>query len=63
MRSPFPGMDPFLEDPGVWSSVRVRFMNAISDYLSPRVLPHFFVDIQQHIYLWLYARKCTRQES
>lgn len=51
MRSPFPGMDPFLEDPAVWSSVHVRLINAISDYLSPRVLPHFFVDIQQHVYL------------
>jgi len=44
-------MDPFLEAPDVWSSVHVRLINAISDYLSPRVLPHFFVDIQQHVYL------------
>ena len=51
MRSPFPGMDPFLEEPAVWSSVHVRLINAISDYLSPRVLPNFFVDIQQHVYL------------
>lgn len=51
MRSPFPGMDPFLEEPAIWSSVHVRLINAISDYLSPRVLPHFFVDIQQHVYL------------
>lgn len=51
MSSPFPGMDPFLEEPAVWSSVHVRLINAISDYLSPRLLPHFFVDIQQHVYL------------
>jgi len=51
MRSPFPGMDPFLEEAAVWSSVHVRLINAISDYLSPRVLPNFFVDIQQHVYL------------
>jgi hypothetical protein len=44
-------MDPFLEAPDVWNSVHVRLINAISDYLSPRVLPHFFVDIQQHVYL------------
>lgn len=49
--SPFPGMDPFLEAPDLWSSVHVRLINAISDYLSPRVLPHFFVDIHQHVYL------------
>jgi len=51
MSSPFPGMDPCLEEPAVWSSVHVRLINAISDYLSPRLLPHFFVDIQQHVYL------------
>jgi hypothetical protein len=51
MLSPFPGMDPFLETPDVWSSVHVRLINAISDFLSPRVRPHFFVDIQQHVYL------------
>lgn len=51
MRSPFPGMDPFLEEPAIWRSVHVRLINTISDYLSPRVLPHFFVDIQQHVYL------------
>lgn len=51
MSSPFPGMDPFLEEPSVWSSFHVRLINAISDYLSPRLLPHFFVDIQQHVYL------------
>ena len=51
MRSPFPGMDPFLEEPVIWSSVHVRLLNALSDYLSPRVFPHFFVDIQQHVYL------------
>jgi hypothetical protein len=44
-------MDPFLEERSVWSSVHVRLINAISDYLSPRLLPHFFVDIQQHVYL------------
>ncbi|HMN28210.1 MAG TPA: DUF4058 family protein [Caldilineaceae bacterium] len=51
MQSPFPGMDPYLEEPAVWSSVHVRLINAISDYLSPRVLPNFFVDIQQHVYI------------
>lgn len=51
MQSPFPGMDPYLEDAAVWSSVHVRLINAISDYLSPRVLPNFFVDIQQHVYI------------
>ncbi len=51
MTSPFPGMDPYLEEPSMWSSVHVRMMNAISDALSPLITPHFFVEIQQHVYI------------
>jgi len=47
--SPFPGMDPFLEEPGLWGSVHTRLMNSISDQLADRISPHFYVDIQQHV--------------
>ncbi len=35
----------------LWTPFWKRLINALSDYLSPRVLTHFFVDIQQHVYL------------
>ncbi len=47
--SPFPGMDPFLEEPSLWSSVHTRLMNSISDQLAALVSPDFYVDIQQHV--------------
>lgn len=49
--SPFPGMDPFLEDPTEWGGVHTRLMNSISDQLAALVQPNFSVKIEQHIYL------------
>ncbi len=49
LSSPFPGMDPFLEEPSLWGSVHTRLMNSISDPLAELVSPDFYVDIQQHV--------------
>jgi hypothetical protein len=49
LSSPFPGMDPFLEEPSLWSSVHTRLMNSISDQLAGLVAPDFYVEIQQHV--------------
>ena len=49
--SPFPGMDPFLEEPHRWGGVHSRLINSLSDYLSELVAPHFYVDIEEHVYL------------
>ena len=50
MRSPFPGMDPYLEHPALWPGVHNRLLTAIADELSPRVAPRYFVDIEQRAY-------------
>ncbi len=42
--SPFPGMDPFLEEPTRWRSVHTRLINAISDQLAGMVAPRFYAD-------------------
>lgn len=44
-------MDPFLEEPSLWSSVHTRLMNSISDQLATCVAPDFYVEIQQHVTL------------
>lgn len=49
--SPFPGMDPFLEDPTEWGGVHTRLMNSISDQLAALVQPNFSVKIEQYVYL------------
>jgi len=51
MLSPFPGMDPFLEEPTRWGGVHSRLINSISDQLAAAVSPHFIVDIEERVYL------------
>lgn len=51
MLSPFPGMDPFLEDQAEWSSMHTRLITSISDHLADVVSPDFFVKIEQRVYI------------
>ena len=51
MPSPFPGMDPYLEDPTYWSGFHARFIVAVSAALT-RVLPRgYYADVEQHVWL------------
>lgn len=49
--SPFPGMDPFLEDPTEWGGVQTWLLTSIGEQLSRAVSPNFSVKIEQHVYL------------
>jgi len=49
--SPFPGMDPFLEDSTEWSSFHSKLINSLSDALADLVSPHFSVRMEQRVYL------------
>lgn len=51
MPSPFPGMDPYLEERTLWGSVHHRLISAISDALTPQMTPHFFVGIEERGYI------------
>ncbi len=49
MPSPFPGMDPYLENPVRWGGVRLRLIVEVSDQLN-RVLPNgFTAEIDQYV--------------
>lgn len=37
MPSPFPGMDPYLEDPAFWSDFHARFLTYLSDAINERL--------------------------
>jgi Protein of unknown function (DUF4058) len=50
MPSPFPGMNPYLEDPNRWSDFHNRLIVAIADALTPQLLPKYQVDIEKRIY-------------
>ncbi len=52
MRSPFPGMNPYLEQPIFWSEFHSRLIVAIADALAPSLLPKYYIiriDYQQPV--------------
>src|SRR3954465_953388 len=51
MPSPFPGMDPYLEDPGLWPDVHHRLISIVSDLIAERVRPKYYVRIEDRVYL------------
>lgn len=53
MPTPFPGMDPYLEKPGLWKQVHTSLIVDIQRYLAPRVRPKYQVAIEQRNFLSL----------
>ncbi|MCS6847456.1 MAG: DUF4058 family protein [Anaerolineae bacterium] len=51
MRSPFPGMDPYLEHPALWPDVHNRLIAAIADAITPLVAPRYYVGLERRMYL------------
>ena len=51
MRSPFPGMDPYLEHPALWTDVHNSLIAAIRDILSPLLAPRYYVGLERRAYL------------
>ena len=52
-RSPFPGMDPFIEACGRWSGFHAKLIAAIEESLSPLVPDRYYVDIGERFYIVL----------
>ena len=50
MTSPFPGMNPYLEDPDFWPGVHHWLINTIARFLSPKLRPHYLVAMEVRIY-------------
>ena len=49
MPSPFPGMNPFLENLDVWSTFHIQMLAAMADRLSAQVRPDYLVHMEAHI--------------
>lgn len=45
MPSPFPGMDPYLEDKDIWPSFHNRLAVELSDQLNPHIGPRYYSDV------------------
>jgi len=51
MVSPFPGMDPYLENPEFWSEVHHRLITAIAITIAPFLRPKYRVAIEKRTYM------------
>lgn len=51
MASPFPGMDPYLEDPEIWSGVDALFLGEIITQLYRRLRPKYVIRYEERVYL------------
>lgn len=50
-QTPFPGMDPYLEHPALWTDVLNSLIAAIRDALSPAVAPDYYIGLERRAYL------------
>lgn len=51
MRSPFPGMDPYLEDPAIWMDFHESFITYCRDALNERLPDAYETRIEERIHL------------
>jgi hypothetical protein len=51
MVSPFPGMDPYLEQPAFWSSFHSKFVVAMADAIEAQLGSAYYVEVETRSYL------------
>jgi hypothetical protein len=51
MPSPFPGMDPYLEDPAVWPDVHHELISAIRFLLNKVIRPRYVARVEERVYM------------
>lgn len=51
MPSPFPGMNPYLEQDDAWHGFHERFCTRLADELVGRTGPHYLVKLDENVYL------------
>lgn len=51
MPSPFPGMNPWLEQDGLWHDFHQAFLTGMRDALAGDVSPGYYVALEEHVYI------------
>ncbi len=51
MRSPFPGMDPYLEDSDIWPDLHDALIAAMREELAPLLSPNYLARLNRRTYL------------
>src|SRR5262245_48151165 len=51
MPSPFPGMNPYLEQDDAWHDFHERFLPHAAESISGQLAAHYVVKIDEHVYI------------
>ena len=51
MPSPFPGMNPYLEQTDVWHDFHQRFVSRLGDEIAHRIRPAFVTKVDENVYI------------
>lgn len=51
MPSPFPGMNPYLEQPALWPDFHTKFLVEFSERLVSVIRPKYFVLLERHVFV------------
>lgn len=51
MPSPFPGMNPYLEQDDAWRDFHEKFLPAVAERLVPLVRPNYIDKLDEHVYV------------
>jgi len=51
MPSPFPGMDPYLEDPTSWQSFHTTLIVVFQELLNPLIKPKYVARVEDRVYM------------
>jgi hypothetical protein len=60
MPSPFPGMNPYLEQDDAWHDFHQQFIPQISQVIVPQVRPAYIVKVEEHVYI--HERSAAERE-
>ena len=51
MPSPFPGMNPYLEQPDGWLDFHNTFLILLREMLTPQLIPRYYCRAEEHLYV------------
>lgn len=51
MPSPFPGMNPYLEQASIWNDFHGSFLYGLRDILAPQVRPQYVTKVDEHLFI------------
>jgi hypothetical protein len=51
MKTPFPGMDPYLEHSVLWEGLHARLIVALANQLQPRLDPRYVASVEERVFV------------